>query len=422
MTTTTSIEQSYRIASERYATLGVETEQALARLAAVPLSLQCWQGDDVSGFEPHAGAVSSGGIQATGGYPGRARTLEELRADLDRALSLLPGKHRVNIHAIYGDFGGRHVERDAIDINHFASWVDWARARGVGLDFNATCFAHPKAESGLTLSHPDPSVHDFWIEHVQRCREIAAEFGRRLGTPAVHNLWIPDGSKDITPARSRLRTTLRESLDTIYRRRPDPAAMRDAVECKLFGIGSEFAVVGSHEFYMGYAQANGLLLCIDMGHFHPTESVADKLSSLLLFFPELLFHVSRGMRWDSDHVVILNDELRSLAEELVRCDALGRVHLALDYFDASINRVGAWVIGARATQKALLAALLEPTATIQHYDIDGNHFARLALLEELKSMPFGAVWDYHCLRHGVPAGTEWIDAVNQYERDVLRLR
>jgi L-rhamnose isomerase len=422
MTQDASLEKSYREARERYAQIGVDTDRALSTLAMVPICLQCWQGDDVIGFERHGVATISGGIQATGGYPGRARSISELQSDIAQAASLIPGRHRVNLHAMYGDFGGKEVERDQILPEHYRPWVEWAKGIHLMLDFNATCFAHPRADSGFTLSHRDRAIRQFWIEHVQRCRSISSFLGRTQGSPCMHDLWIPDGSKDVTVSRSEHRTLLKESLDQIFETTFAPTEMKDAVESKLFGIGSESYVVGSHEFYMGYASTRRVIPCIDMGHFHPTESVADKISSLLLFHPEILLHVSRGVRWDSDHVVILNDDLRSLMEEIVRSGHLQRVNFALDFFDASINRVGAWIIGARATQKGLLLALLEPTETLRSYEQEGNNFARLALLEELKTLPAGAIWDFFCMTMGVPPGERWIHVVSEYERDVLRKR
>jgi L-rhamnose isomerase len=422
MTNDTTFDRSYQQARERYAEMGVDTDRALATLAEIPIALQCWQGDDVVGFERIGLATSSGGIQATGNYPGRARTIEELQADIAKAVSLLPGKHRVNLHAMYGEFGGKHVDRDQILPEHYRPWLDWAGTLGLKLDFNATCFAHPKADSGFTLSHRDSAIRSFWIEHVQRCRSVSAYIGKEQRSPCVHDLWIPDGSKDSTVSRFEHRSILKGSLDEIFNLRFDPLHMKDAVESKLFGIGSEAFVVGSHEFYLGYAIARGLMPCIDMGHFHPTESIADKISSMLLFCKEILLHVSRGVRWDSDHVVVLNDDLRSLAEEIVRSGELSRVSFALDFFDASINRIGAWVVGTRATQKSLLLALLEPIERLKSYEREGNNFARLALLEEVKTLPAGAVWDYFCLTAGVPPAERWIDEVLAYERNVLRKR
>jgi len=419
---TTTIDRAYAAARDRYASLGVDTDRALKTLATISISINCWQGDDVRGFEEPAEGLSSGGIQVTGGYPGRARTIPELQADLEKALSLIPGRHRVNLHAMYGDFGGRRIDRDSIQADHFRGWVDWARSTRVHLDFNATCFAHDRAESGFTLSSLDDATRRFWIEHVRRCREISAHIGRVQQGVCIHNLWIPDGTKDLTVSRAAHREHLKNSLNTIFATSFDRGEMKDAVEGKLFGIGSEAFVVGSHEFYLAYALIRGIMPCIDMGHFHPTESVADKVSAIFPFCSELLFHVSRGVRWDSDHVVTMNDETRALMEEIVRGGYLSRVHLALDFFDASINRVGAWVIGTRATQRALLAALLEPTERLRTMEVEGNLFGRLALLEEMKAMPAGAIWDRFCVSENVPPGETWLEEILRYERDVLRKR
>ena len=408
------IEQAYAAAKKLYADCGVDTEAALAALEAVPLSLQCWQGDDVGGFEHAGAALSGGGLAVTGNYPGRARTPEELRADLETALALIPGRHRVNLHSTYGEFG-EYVPRDSFRPDHFRGWVDWARERGLGLDFNATLFAHPLAESGYTLSHLDPKIRRFWIEHVKRCREIGAWMGVELGTPCSHNLWIPDGSKDETVSRRLHREILRESLDEIYTTTFPRLALKDSVESKLFGIGLESFVVGSHEFYLDWSRNQNVMMCLDMGHYHPTESVAEKISALLTFREELLIHVSRGVKWDSDHVVLYNDELLTLMQEIVRAEGLGRVHLALDFFDASINRIGAWVTGARATLKALLFALLEPTERLREREAAGDGFGRLAWLEECKALPLGAVWNEFCSRGRVPAGPEWIEAIRAGE-------
>ncbi|GAB4580160.1 MAG: L-rhamnose isomerase [Anaerolineales bacterium] len=418
--TTSPIEQAYTLAKERYATLGVDTDQALATLSRVAISLHCWQGDDVGGFE-NPGRGLSGGIMATGNYPGKARTPTELRADLDQTYRLIPGKHRLNLHAIYLETDHK-VERNAIEPKHFASWVDWAKANQHGLDFNPTCFSHPLADDGFTLSHPDPAVRQFWIEHCIASREIGAYFGKALGTPAVTNVWIPDGYKDTPVDRTTPRERLRESLDKVFDKPLDPAHNLDAVESKLFGLGSESYVVGSHEFYLGYAVSRQKLLCLDAGHFHPTETIADKISSTLLYVPELLLHVSRGVRWDSDHVVTLTDELQALMQEIVRGGYLDRVHIGLDFFDASINRVAAWTIGARNTLRALLMALLEPHTTLRALEQSGNFTRRLALLEELKGLPFGAVWDYHCLTQNVPVGYAFMDEIAAYEKNVLSQR
>ena len=414
------IEQSFNIARERYAALGVDVEAAMQRLSQISISLHCWQGDDVGGFEdPDRGL--SGGIMTTGNYPGKARTVAELRSDLDQAYGLIPGTHRLNLHAIYLDSDQR-VERNAIQPQHFAGWVDWAKANNHGIDFNPTCFSHPLADDGFTLSHADEGIRQFWIEHCIASREIGAYFGRELGTPAVTNIWIPDGYKDTPVDRLAPRERLRAALDTIFTQPLDPAHNLDAIECKLFGLGSESYVVGSHEFYMGYAVAHQKVLCLDAGHFHPTETIADKISSVMLYVPELLLHVSRGVRWDSDHVVTLTDDLQAIMQELVRGDFLERTHIGLDFFDASINRVAAWTIGTRNALRGLLLALLEPRDLLRQYEQDGDYTARLALLEELKGLPFGAVWDAYCLRQGVPVGMTFMDAIRDYEKTVLAHR
>ena len=419
---TCRVETAYDIARERYAHLGVDTDAALAALDAVSLSLHCWQGDDVAGFETAGSGLQGGGIAVTGSYPGRARDIGELRQDLDQVYRLLPGTHRLNLHAIYGDFEGRRVDRDAIEPGHYASWIDWAKQRGLGLDFNATCFSHPKAADGYTLAHRDPHIRAFWQEHVRRCRSIAAHMGRELGTPGIHNLWIPDGDKETTVNRLPYRQCLKESLDIVYGEHHDAACLKDSVESKLFGLGSESFVVGSHDFYLAWALQNDIMLCMDIGHYHPTESVADKISALLPFFNELMLHVTRGVRWDSDHVVTFGDEVRNLMEEIVRAGALNRVHLALDYFDASLNRVGAWAIGARSTLKALLFALLEPTAIIRSCEENNDGFGRLAFLEDAKTLPFGAVWEYHLHRNNVPGDGTWLEEVRRYENEVQSKR
>ncbi len=415
------VERNYENAKKTYAAWGIDTEKALAALAAIPLSLHCWQGDDVGGFESAAG-LTGGGIMATGSYPGKARTAEELRADYETAFAMIPGKHRANLHAIYAETGGRKVERDALGPEHFTGWISWAKKLGIGLDFNETYFSHPMAASGFTLASRDRKVRDFWIDHTQRCRQIGAAMGRELGTPCIVDLWIADGYKDTPADRLGPRAFLKESLDRIFETKLDPRWARDAVEAKLFGLGSESYVVGSHEFYLSYAMKNDLMLCLDMGHFHPTESLADKVSSILLFFRELLLHVSRGVRWDSDHVVTLNDDVKAVAAEVGRAAAWNRVHMATDYFDASINRVAAWVIGCRATLKAILLSLLEPVAVLKKEEEAGNLTARLVLMEEARDLPFGAVWDRHCMKSGVPVGAAWLDRVVEYERTVLSRR
>jgi len=416
------IEQAYQIAKEEYAGIGVDTDRALDRLDRTPVSLHCWQADDVSGCERSGAALSGGGIQATGNYPGKATNLREIRQDLDMSCSLIPGNHRINLHAMYGDFGDLRVDRDRIGPEHFRSWVDWAKDRNIGVDFNCTLFSHPKADSGYTLSSRDEGIRGFWIEHVNRCREIGAFIGRELGTPCIHNIWIPDGSKDATVDRFLHRSLLKDSLDTILSTKYDPKTIKDAVESKLFGIGMETCTVGSHEFYLGYAIVNRLLLCLDIGHFHPTEQVSDKISSAFQFLDELLLHVTRAIRWDSDHVVTLNDEVRALMQEIVWADKLDSVHIGLDFFDASINRVGAYVIGTRAAQKALLLALLDPVAVMRQYEETGRKFELLALAEEAKSKPFGSVWDYYCLKKNVPVAEAFIPEIQNYETTVLNKR
>ena len=418
---TTSIEQSYELARARYADLGVDTEKALQALKKVAISLHCWQGDDVSGFEnPDAGL--SGGIQSTGNYPSRARNAQELRADLDVTLRLIPGTHRLNLHSIYAETGKKRVSRNELEPVHFKNWIAWAKDRQMGLDFNGSFFSHPMAADGFTLSHRDRDVRKFWIEHGRACRAIGAEFGKALGTPCVTNVWIPDGFKDLPADRAAPRQRLMESLDAVFAKKLNPKYNLDAVESKLFGIGCESYVVGSHEFYMGYALSRGKLLCLDSGHFHPTEGIADKISSILTHMDEILLHVSRGVRWDSDHVVTLTDELNAIAEEVVRGHYLQRVHIGLDYFDASINRVAAWVIGSRNMLKALLKALLEPTASLQNMEANGDFAGRLAVLEDAKLLPLGAVWEHYCVQHDVPGDFAWLDQVREYEAKVLSKR
>jgi len=415
------IERTYEMARQRYTELGVDTEQAIERLAKIAISIHCWQGDDVRGFEKPNAALKSGGIQATGNYPGRARTADELRADLQKAMSLIPGRHRLNLHAMYAETNGK-IERNELRPEHFAAWIDWAKTTGLGMDFNGTFFSHPKAESGFTLASADKGIRKFWVEHGIACRKIGQAMGKKLGTPCVTNVWIPDGYKDIPVDRKGPRQRLIKSLDEIFAEKIDRKCLLDSVESKLFGIGSESYVVGSHEFYLGYAIENKLLLCLDTGHFHPTEVVSDKLSSLLTFLDEILLHVSRGVRWDSDHVVILSDELRSLAEEIVRGDYMQRVHIGLDFFDASINRVAAWVIGTRCMLKALLIALLEPINKLRAMEESGDYTSRLAMLEELKTMSFGAVWDYYCHKSDIPVGDAWLKEVKSYEAKVTSKR
>jgi len=418
---TKQMEQAYSLAKERYTAIGVDVEAALSALSRVPISLHCWQGDDVGGFEK-TGEELGGGLAVTGNYLGKARTPDELRADLDLALSMIPGTHRLNLHACYAETGGRRVERNELQPAHFQRWIDWAKAKRMGMDFNPTYFAHPKAADGLTLTHQDDGIRRFWVEHGIACRKIGAAMGQALGTPCVTNVWIPDGMKDVTVDRKSPRDRLKCSLDEIFAEPLDPAHNLDAIEAKLFGIGSETYVPGSHEFYLGYAVQNGKLLCLDAGHFHPTETIADKISSVLVYLQEILLHVSRGIRWDSDHVVILSDDLRAIAEEIVRGGFLPRVHIGLDYFDASINRVAAWVIGTRAMLKALLGALLEPIDRLRQLEQSCDYTGRLALFEEIKTLPLGAVWDHYCATASVPVGLAWLEAVRKYEADVLAKR
>lgn len=413
-----TVEQSYALAKEAYGKWDVDTDAALEILKTIPVSIHCWQGDDIGGFEVNKSELS-GGIDVTGNYPGKARTPEELRADLELAMSLIPGRHRVNLHALYAETNGQVVDRDELEPVHFKNWVEWAKTQQIGLDFNPTLFSHPKAEDGLTLASPDATVREFWIEHCMKCRKIAEYFGKALGTPSLMNIWIPDGYKDIPADRLTPRKRLKDSLDAIYAEEISEKYLIDAVESKVFGIGSESYVVGSHEFYMGYALTNKKTYLMDTGHYHPTETVSNKISSMLLFSDKLALHVSRPVRWDSDHVVILDDELKEIAIEIVRNDALDKVAIGLDFFDASINRVAAWTIGTRNMIKALLYALLMPHDLLKRYQDEGNYTARLALLEEFKTYPFGAVWDQYCAKMNVPVGEKWLAEVEKYEREDL---
>ncbi|WP_274364358.1 L-rhamnose isomerase [Paenibacillus thermotolerans] len=415
-----NVEKSYEAAKALYAQHGIDTDQALEKLESIKISMHCWQGDDVRGFLNREQELT-GGISVTGNYPGAARTPEELRADLEKAFSLIPGKHKVNLHAIYADTDEK-VELDKLEPRHFQGWVDWAKEQGLGLDFNPTCFSHEKSKDGFTLSHSDPAIRKFWIDHCKASRKIGAYFGQQLGQTCVTNIWIPDGYKDTPADRMSPRQRLKDALDEIFAEEIDPNVHLDAVESKLFGLGSEAYVVGSHEFYMGYGIQNNKLICLDAGHFHPTETISGKLSALALFASGILLHVSRPMRWDSDHVVILDDELMEIGRELVRNDLLARTHIGLDFFDASINRVAAWVIGTRNTIKALLKAMLEPVEALKQAELEGDYTTRLALTEEFKSYPFGAVWDYYCAKMGVPVREEWLAEVKTYEREVLLQR
>jgi len=415
------IEQAYALAQERYAEYGISTGEVLDKLQTIPVSIHCWQGDDVVGFEEDS-SLEGAGIQATGNYPGRARTPEELRADFETAHRLTPGTHRINLHAIYAETGGKKVDRDELIPDHFRHWIDWAKDLGIGMDFNPTFFADPRARDGFTLASRYEEIRKYWVNHGIACRRIGEHIGRELGSPCVNNIWIPDGLKDMPADRKTPREILAKSLDEVFAVEFDPDHLLDSVESKLFGIGSESYVVGSHDFYVGYAMENRKLYCVDTGHFHPTEVVSDKITSLFLYLDQLMFHISRGVRWDSDHVVILSDSVRDLTAELVRGDYLDRAHIGLDFFDASINRIAAWVIGTRAVLKALLSALLEPHAMLRQFEAEGDYTSRLAVMEELKTLPFGAVWDYYCLQQEVPVGKAWLDEVKQYERDVLLSR
>jgi len=416
------IKKSYQIAKAQYADLGVDTDKVIEQMDDIVISLHCWQTDDVGGFEKEGAELGGGGIQATGNYPGKAKTITQMRDDLDKVFSLLPGKQRLSLHAIYGEFGGKLVDRDQIEVEHFQGWIDWAKKRKIGLDFNCTCFSHPLADDGYTLSSKNPKVRKFWIEHNKRCRAIAAEMGKQLGTPSVHNLWIPDGSKDTPVDRAGIRKLLKKSLDEIFSIEYPKKYLKDSVESKLFGIGSEAMVVGSHDFYMGYAVKNNTLITLDNGHFHPTEQVGDKISSILLYIDEILLHLTRGVRWDSDHVVTFNDDLLLIAQEIIRGKFLSRVNIGLDFFDASLNRIGAYVIGTRSAQMAFMFAMLEPYKTLLKFEENGRTFERLSYLELMKTLPFGAVWDYYCMKQNVPVGQEYIDEILKYETAVLNKR
>lgn len=416
------LEENYKAAKEFYNSIGVDVDEALKRLKDFSISVQCWQGDDVGGFETPDSVLSGGGIQVTGNYPGKARSIKELQTDMEKVFSLIPGKHRYNLHAIYGDFAGEKVDRNEIEPKYFEGWVEWAKEKDLKLDFNATLFSHPKANNGFTLSSSDKEIRDFWIEHVKRAREITAYFGREQNSSSVHNLWIPDGLKDIPFDRWSPRERLKESLDEVFKDEYSKGEIKDAVESKLFGIGSESYVVGSHEFYLGYALTRNKMVCLDMGHFHLTENVADKISSILQFADEVLFHISRAVRWDSDHIPILNDELREVAAQIVRYNLDKRTNIALDFFDATLNRVGAYVLGIRSTIKSLLIALLEPSEKIKDAENREDYLSRLALMEESKFHPVGAVWDYYCQMNNVPTEGAWLKEVIDYEENVLSKR
>ncbi|MFB6319492.1 L-rhamnose isomerase [Saccharicrinis sp. FJH54] len=416
------IDEAYQIAKEKYAEIGVDTEQVLKDMDKLAISLHCWQTDDVGGFETPDATLSGGGIQTTGNYPGKAKSVADVRQDLEKVMSLLPGIQRVNLHAIYGEFQGEVVDRDQIELKHFQGWIDWCKEQGIGMDFNGTFFAHPKAAEGFTLSSKNEEIRQFWVEHLKRCRAISAEAGKQLGTPCVHNTWVPDGSKDTPIDRNGYRTLLQKSLDEGMATKYPKEHMKDAVESKTFGIGLESMTVGSNEFYVGYAVKNNILMCIDNGHYHPTEIAGDKISAVLQYVDELLLHVTRPVRWDSDHVVTLNEEIQLIASEIVRNGFMSRVNVGLDFFDASINRIGAYVTGTRAAQKAFLIAMLEPTKDLVALEEAGKNFERLAMLEELKTMPFAAVWDFYCLKEGVPTGMDYIGEIQKYEKEVLSKR
>lgn len=417
---TNSIEQAWDLAKQRFAAVGVDVDAALTRLDTLPVSMHCWQGDDVTGFEDPDG-VLTGGIQATGNYPGKARNATELRSDLELALALIPGPKRLNLHAIYLE-SDTPVARNKIEPRHFSHWVAWAKKHQLGLDFNPSCFSHPLSADGFTLSHADPEIRQFWIEHCQASRRVSAYFGEQLGTPSVMNIWIPDGMKDTPIDRLAPRQRLLSALDEVISEKLNPAHHIDAVESKLFGIGAESYTVGSNEFYMGYAASRQTALCLDAGHFHPTEVISDKISSAMLYVPRLLLHVSRPVRWDSDHVVLLDDETQAIASEIIRHNLFDRVHIGLDFFDASINRIAAWVIGTRNMKKALLRALLEPTDRLRQLELRGDYTARLALLEEQKSLPWQAIWEGYCQRNDIPVDARWLDAVREYEQQILSQR
>jgi L-rhamnose isomerase len=419
--TTGQLQDAYSLAKERYAALGIDTDVALDALGHISLSLHCWQGDDVAGFES-PDAPLGGGLAATGNYPGKARNADELRQDLDQAYRLIPGNHRLNLHAIYAETRGQRVERNELRPEHFSAWIDWAISNKHGLDFNPSLFSHPLANGGFTLASYDPQVRQFWVEHCISCRRIGEYFGQQLGTTCITNIWIPDGLKDTPVDRAAPRRLLKESLDKIFAVPVDRRHNLDAVESKLFGLGSESYVVGSHEFYLGYAISNQTLLCLDSGHFHPTETIADKLSSVLMYVPGVVLHISRGVRWDSDHVVTLSDDTHAMLREVVAGGYLDRVHIGLDFFDASINRIAAWVIGARNVLRAALVALLEPSEQLRELEVEGDYTTRLALMEELKGLPWQAVWDYFCLQRDVPVGIGFMDEINAYEKQELSKR
>lgn len=416
----TDVTKRYEEAKAKYAAIGVDTDAALKALQDVKISMHCWQGDDVKGFLTPEGELT-GGIMATGNYPGAAHTPEQLRQDLEKAYSLIPGKHKLNLHAIYLDTD-ENVDLNEIEPKHFAKWVEWAKEQGLGLDFNPTFFSHPMMKDGMTLSHPDEAVREYWIEHGKRARKIAAYMGEETGQVCIDNFWVPDGMKDNPIDRYQPRKRLMDSLDEIFSVEYSEDFTQDAVESKLFGLGAEAYTVGSHEFYMGYGLTRNKLVCLDAGHFHPTEVISNKLSSLALFSKGVMLHVSRPVRWDSDHVVIMDDELQDIAKELVRNDLMGKTNIGLDFFDATINRIAAWVIGTRNTQKALLKAMLEPTKELQKMELNFDFTSRLAITEELKDFPYADVWNYFCEQNNVPVGLDWLTEVQAYEKEVLANR
>lgn len=416
-----SIEKAYEIAKEQYSKYGIDTDQVINVLKYVQLSIHCWQTDDVTGLE-NSDNEMNGGIQVTGNHPGKARNVEEIRQDLETVLQWIPGNHKVNLHAIYGEFGDKKVDRNQIGPEHFQGWIDWAKELSIGLDFNATCFAHSKSSGGFTLSSKEHDVRQFWTEHVKQCRRISDEMGKQLKTPSIHNLWIPDGSKDTSVNRFEHRKILKKTLDDIYSEKFNPNQMRDSLESKLFGIGSESMVVGSYDFYLPYVAQNDPIICLDNGHYHPTENVADKISSSLLYIDEIMLHLTRGVRWDSDHIVTFNSEITEIAQEIVRAELLDHIHIGLDFFDGSLNRIGAYTIGARAALQAFLYALLEPISLLKKYEAEGKYYERLATLENMKTMPFGDVWNYFCKIHNVPSNQELIREVQNYESQNLSSR
>ena len=415
------IEKQYKEAKEYYGLLGVDTDMVLESLRHIPISIHCWQGDDVTGFD-NLGSSFGGGILVTGNFKGKARNISELWQDIKKAFSLIPGDKKINLHSIYGDFKGKKIDRNQIAPEHFKSWVEWAKNNKSGIDFNPTPFSHRLAESGYTLSSKDKNIRGFWVEHIKRCMEISNYFGMNLKKPCIFNIWIPDGSKDLTISKFKHREILKDSLDEIFSVIYPEKNILDSLESKLFGLGSECYVVGSHEFYLSYAIKYDKLITFDTGHFHPTELVSDKISSVLPYIKRIILHLSRGIRWDSDHVIVLSEEVIDIMKEIVRANAIQRVNISTDFFDASINRIGAWVIGARAAIKSLLIAMLEPIELIKKFEDEAILFARLGILEDTKTMPYGTIWNYYCEIMDVPGDKSWIDPVLRYEAEVLDRR